>query len=335
MGKQKNCTIRELAQYVGLSTCTVSKVLNHPSEELSIPERTQAKVREAARKLNYVPNVNAQRFFLRRSSVIGLLVPSQEEMGHNVFFDTHFADIMSGVEQALNGTAYNLLLLFNRPGFRYDEMFSSGLLDGLLIWGAHRTEAYWEKLVELTGPRIFLTSVPDSEGEVPPLHYIASDYEQAACGIAGRLKETGCRNFCWLAGKQDTSIISQLQAGMAKAGVMIPPDRTCYSDYTEEEGAALAEDLLQDDCCDALVATAPQLARGASRYVKSRNKKVQIGCFDGQMRTRRSSDDFITALTDDVKIGKSAIEQLLALMEDNRKQVQMKIPVSFAGPQFR
>ncbi len=330
MGKQKNCTIRELAQYVGLSTCTVSKVLNHPSEELSIPERTQAKVREAARKLNYVPNVNAQRFFTRRSFVIGLLVPSQEEMGHNVFHDTHFADIMNGIEQALKGTSYHLLLLFNRPDFRYAGMFSSGLLDGLLIWGAHRSEQYREKLVELTGPRIFLTSIPDSGKEMPPLHYIASDYEQAAEGIALRLKQSGCRSFCWLAGKPDTSIISQLCSGMKKAGIILSPSAIRYSDYTESDGEALAAELLENGHYDALLATAPQLARGAARAVEKRNMRIQIGCFDGQERTRLPSDHFFCAQTCDVEIGKCAVEELLALLENRKKLVQRKIPVTFA-----
>ena len=87
---KKSCTIRELARHVGLSTCTVSRVLNHRSGELPIPEKTQERIREAARALNYVPNVNAQRFFKRRSNVIGLLVPPQEEMGHNAFNDPHF-----------------------------------------------------------------------------------------------------------------------------------------------------------------------------------------------------------------------------------------------------
>ena len=200
--KTKNCTIRELARYVGLSTCTVSKVLNSPDAGLSIPESTRLKVREAAKKLNYVPNVNAQRFFKRRSFVIGLLVPPQEEMGHNAFHDTHFVDILSGIEQALSTTSYNLLLLFNRPEYklenRYEGMFSSGFLDGLLIWGAHRSEEYWKELVEVTGPRIFLTSTPDFR-EDEPLHYVASDYGQSADGIAGRLKAAGCRRFCWLA----------------------------------------------------------------------------------------------------------------------------------------
>ena len=164
----KNCTIRELARYVELSTCTVSKVLNDPTGELAIPEGTRRKVREAARELNYVPNVNAQRFFKRRSSVIGLLVPPQEEMGHNVFHDTHFVDILSGIEKVLSTTSYNLLLLFNRPeykaGNRYEAMFSSGFVDGLLIWGAHRSEGYWQE----TSPRMSRCTMSRATTNSPP-----------------------------------------------------------------------------------------------------------------------------------------------------------------------
>lgn len=332
--KTKNCTIRELARYVGLSTCTVSKVLNSPDAGLSIPETTRLKVREAAKKLNYVPNVNAQRFFKRRSFVIGLLVPPQEEMGHNAFRDTHFVDILSGIEKALSKTSYNLLLLFNRPeyklGNRYEGMFSSGFLDGLLIWGAHRSEGYWKELVELTGPRIFLTSTPDFR-EDEPLHYVASDYGQSADGIAGRLKAAGCRRFCWLAGKPDTSIIPQLAAGMARAGVTVEESAIRYSDYTEADGERLAAELLQDGSFDALVATAPQLARGAARYVETHRLPVRVGCFDGQRGTRNGTDRFISALTNDFEIGLTAIKKLLALIEGENGTIQIKVPVDFTA----
>lgn len=205
----KSCTIRDLARYVGLSTCTVSRVLNHRGGELAIPEKNQKRIRDAARELNYVPNVNAQRFFKRRSYIIGLLVPPQEEMGHNVFYDTHFVEMLSGIEKALGPTDYNLLL-FNRPEYRennrYEGMFHSGFLDGLLIWGAHHSEAYWKNLAALSHPRVFLVSVPDADsGE--PLPFVTSDYEQAAAGIVSELRRAGCRRFCWLAGKEDTSLI--------------------------------------------------------------------------------------------------------------------------------
>ena len=330
---KKSCTIRELARHVGLSTCTVSRVLNHRSGELPIPEKTQERIREAARALNYVPNVNAQRFFKRRSNVIGLLVPPQEEMGHNAFNDTHFVEILSGIEKALCRTGYNLLLLFNRPEFQennhYAGLFQSGFLDGLLIWGVHRSDRYWNELAALSGPRIFLTSLPGAEGSAS-LSFVASDYEHSAFGIVSHLREKGRRSFCWLAGKEDTSIIPQLEAGIRRAGVRIPPEAIRYSDYTEADGERLAAELLATGRYDAVVATAPQLARGASRCIAARYPAAAVGCFDGQSSTRLATDRFITALTNDYEIGVTALEKLVARIEGGKEPVQLKIPVTFA-----
>ena len=329
---EKSCTIRELAKYVSLSTCTVSKVLNDVENALPIPERTRRRVREAARELNYVPNVNAQRFFTRRSNVIGLLVPPQDEMGHNAFRDTHLCDIVSGIESVLSRTPYNLLMLFNRPEYkhegRYSGLFRSGMLDGILIWGAHRSDSCWEELLHLAGPKLFLTSTPDFEPD-SPLDFIASDYEHAAFGIAGKLRDAGCRRFGWLAGKKDTSIIPQLTAGIRRAGVEIPEERIFYSDYTEKDGAVPARRLLGDGC-DAIVATAPQLARAASREIAARNSSALVGSFDGQDWTRRSDDRFISALTHDREIGELAVEKLIEFIEGKAKPVQIKVPVGFS-----
>ncbi len=322
---EKNCTIRDLAKYVGLSTCTVSKVLNDTEKQLAIPEKTRTRVREAARLLRYVPNVHAQRFFTRRSCVIGLLVPPQEEMGHNAFRDTHFTDMLSGIEAALSATPYNLLMLFNRPEYReenrYHGLFSSGSVDGLLIWGIHRSDRYWKELVELTGPRIFLTSTPDFASN-EAVNFIASDYEQSAFGITERLLQAGARRIGWLAGKADTSIIPQIEAGIVRAGTKAHSIR--YSEYTEHEGEKLAAELLAEGC-DTILATAPQLARGAQKT----GVKL-IGCCDGQHWTRHADDRFVTALTNDVEIGRLAAERLTGLMEGGDGNIQIKVPVNFS-----
>ena len=331
---RKSCTIRDLARHVGLSTCTVSRVLNHHGGDLSIPEKTRQRIRDAARELNYVPNVNAQRFFKRRSYVIGLLVPPQEEMGHNAFYDTHFVEMLSGIEKELIPTGYNLLLLFNRPEYRennrYEGMFRSGFLDGLLVWGARRSEAYWKTLAMLSWPRIFLTSIPDGEAAMQ-LPFVASDYEQAAAGIVSELLRGNCRRFCWLAGKEDTSIIPQLRAGISRAGVEVPDVAVRYSDYTEEAGEELAAELLASGAgYDAILATAPQLARGAARLLKRNPAPVRIGCFDGQSSTRRADDEFISVCTNDFEIGKTALDKLIARIEGCDEPVQVKVPVSFS-----
>ena len=127
----RSCSIRDLARYVGLSTCTVSKVLNNWAGR-KIPPATQERVLAAARELNYVPNVNAQRLFRRRSGVIGLLVPAHPMTPGNVFGDSHFVDILSGMEPRLEESDYHLMLLFRneekRPDESYQRLFRAGTI---------------------------------------------------------------------------------------------------------------------------------------------------------------------------------------------------------------
>ena len=103
-GRKASCSIRDLARYVGLSTCTVSKVLNNRSD-FKIQEETRQRVLEAARTLNYVPNVNAQRLFQKKSGIIGLLIPSQTD-GDNAFADNHFVNMLAGLERPLLESGY-------------------------------------------------------------------------------------------------------------------------------------------------------------------------------------------------------------------------------------
>lgn len=60
-------TIREIAKEAGVSSSTVSIVLNGKSEERKIPQITQKKIMDAARKLNYHPNVAARRLRIQPS----------------------------------------------------------------------------------------------------------------------------------------------------------------------------------------------------------------------------------------------------------------------------
>ena len=49
-------TLRDLSTYVGLSPTTISAVLNRAPQARVIPQHTQERIFEAARRLNYRPN---------------------------------------------------------------------------------------------------------------------------------------------------------------------------------------------------------------------------------------------------------------------------------------
>jgi DNA-binding LacI/PurR family transcriptional regulator len=54
--KPETVTLKSVAEYVGLTSGTVSLVLNRAPQSSSIPQPTQDRIFAAARKLNYQPN---------------------------------------------------------------------------------------------------------------------------------------------------------------------------------------------------------------------------------------------------------------------------------------
>jgi DNA-binding LacI/PurR family transcriptional regulator len=64
--KPETVTLKVVAQYVGLTAGTVSLVLNNAPQSISIPQQTKDRVFEAARKLNYQPNLFARALRTRQ-----------------------------------------------------------------------------------------------------------------------------------------------------------------------------------------------------------------------------------------------------------------------------
>jgi len=94
MATQK-ANINDIASKTGLSISTVSRVLNGKAESYRIGEKSQKKVIEAARELNYVPNQFAANLRTGRSNTIALIVPSL----NNPFFAELASTINSEVRK--------------------------------------------------------------------------------------------------------------------------------------------------------------------------------------------------------------------------------------------
>lgn len=69
-------TLRDIAREVGLSTTSVSLVLNDRPCKISAESRRR--IKEAARRKGYIPNQIARSLVTRRSQTIGLIVPNIE-----------------------------------------------------------------------------------------------------------------------------------------------------------------------------------------------------------------------------------------------------------------
>ncbi|RDE07998.1 LacI family DNA-binding transcriptional regulator [Pelagibacterium lacus] len=127
--QNRNVTIKDLATELGLSITTISRALNGYAD---VGEKTRKKVVEAARRLGYMPNRNAQRLVTRRTHSIGWI----QSDGDNKYSDPHFIEVMTGVLREARSAHYDILLTSETPEREiaaYERYVRDGSVDGFIV----------------------------------------------------------------------------------------------------------------------------------------------------------------------------------------------------------
>lgn len=110
-----------VADQVGLSSAAVSRVLNGSPAANSIPKATQERILEAARQLNYRPNLLARSLRRGRSHTIGVLLPEVSE-GYATL-------VLAGLEQGLMQAGYFYFLVSHHHRADLVEQSQSMLIE--------------------------------------------------------------------------------------------------------------------------------------------------------------------------------------------------------------
>src|SRR4029079_4478274 len=95
----RRASAKDVARLAGVSTATVSRVLNSPQQ---VDASTQRRVREAVAKLRYVPHGAARALRSRRSQMVGAVVPS--------FAYALYARTTSAMQSVLDPKGYAVVL---------------------------------------------------------------------------------------------------------------------------------------------------------------------------------------------------------------------------------
>lgn len=115
----KPVRLKELAQYLGLNPSTISVVLNDTPGR-SIPEETRKRIKDAAKRFNYQPNLVARSFRNRRTLTIGIMVP--------VLSDGYHAEVLTGVGDCLADAGYFYYTVHHRHRPQFIEQYSRQLI---------------------------------------------------------------------------------------------------------------------------------------------------------------------------------------------------------------
>ncbi|MGC9971888.1 MAG: LacI family DNA-binding transcriptional regulator [Bryobacteraceae bacterium] len=146
-------TIYDVAKRAGVSTYTVSAVLNrsaYVSPELTL------RVEQAVRELDYTVNDLARSLQTRKTKTVGMLIPN--------IASPFYADVVHGVEDVLKQSGYSLILgnTYDKreEQSRYLMVFRSKQVDGLLLFVAPGDDAEVRALVEARKPVVFVARRP-------------------------------------------------------------------------------------------------------------------------------------------------------------------------------
>jgi len=144
---QGRTTLKDLAEHLGLSQTTVSRVVSQSPEATRIPEETQKRVLHAAAALNYQPNVFARGLRQKRSFTIGVIVPEISE-GYST-------SVLGGIEDALLQEGYFYFVVSHRhhPELLtgYPHLLLARAVEGILAIDSPIDEALPVPVVAVSG----------------------------------------------------------------------------------------------------------------------------------------------------------------------------------------
>jgi LacI family transcriptional regulator len=240
MKKGHQITMKEIAKKLGVSVSTISRALKDSPE---LHPETKRKIVEAAKEMNYQPNLLAQSLRISRSKTLGVIVP--EITSH------FFASCISGIQDTANKRGYNVMICQSNESLEQEKAnirtLVSSQVDGLLISLSRETNRF-EHLYDLYNREINFVLFDRVNEEIPVSKVTFNDVG-GAYQVVKHLLEGGNRRIVYVSGPEDLYISKKRKEGYLKAlnefGIEVDPDLIFVSDLTTEGNIEVAKAILE------------------------------------------------------------------------------------------
>ncbi len=183
--------IQDIAREAGVSTATVSRVINNQS----VRPDSRARVEAAIEKLHFVPNAFARSLMSKRSKAIGTLITSMT--------NSYYMEITEVIERRFRDQG-SMLFLCSTDGSHQSEQdyiqdLASRQVDGIIIIDPS-IENYSNGLFRSTARRLPLVLI-HSWAEFSGLNAVTIDQELGMTRVMQRLWEDGHRDIAFVRGE--------------------------------------------------------------------------------------------------------------------------------------
>lgn len=316
MTQKSLTTLQTIAEKLGLSTSTVSRVLNGKSRQYRISEDTANAVLDTARQLDFRPSHLARSLRLRKTQTLGVLIPD--------ISNPFFAQIARSVEIAARRRGYSIILADTQESTKTEiaslELLRSRQVEGLIVLPVGQRADHLRLLQEESVAVVIVDrALPQLD-----LPYVTSDNSRGAYDAVSYLVDRGHYHIACLQGLAGTMPNEQRVHGYRQALLdhdITPSEQLIRGDSYDtqsgyEQTLALIETAPQ---VTALFALSNLIALGAIRALAERSRRIpqdiSILCFDDQPWLAYMDPPITTVDQQNTRMGQIAVDLLFERLE--------------------
>jgi LacI family transcriptional regulator len=327
MTEKKKHTMKDVARLAGVSTSTVSAVINNV---VPVSPNRKRQVLEAMSALNYQPDAVARSLKTGRTSVVGVVVPD--------LMNAFYPEVVLGIEETARKAGYGVLLCDSTEDPKNElshlTMLSSRRVDGVVLACCSGSMAY----TMTTGSRFPIVFV-DRLPRMGTQFTISSDNLQAGYLATRHLIDLGHKRIAMLAGDLALSTHHERLEGFRKA--MQESHLPIRGEYMADGGMQIEDgriacshffDLAEPPT--ALLASSNRLLFGVLQALDERGiripTQVSLIAFDDHVWNRYFNPSLTAISQSSFEMGKRAFELLLRLIngkfDAKSSETQTRLP---------
>jgi len=319
-------TIEDVARLAGVSTATVSRVINSPS---IVASETEAQVRAAITTLKYHPQAAAQVLASNRTNTIGLLLAE--------ISGDFFSPLLRGIEAEAREAGFGLLIYATRGG---EVEYSAQHLplgehntDGVLVFVGGVPETRLVHLNQIEFPVVLIHQSPPTGLDIP---CVTIENKLGARKLVDHLiEEHGYRRIAFLTGEagHEDSYWREMgyRESLAAHDIPFDPQLIAPGGFDRNEAQNSIEGWLREGLVfDAVFSGDDEAAIGVLTALNQASKRVPedvaVVGFDDMELSRYLIPPLTTVHAPTEQVGRESVKQLVQLIRGNRAERLMLLP---------
>lgn len=301
-------TMKDIALLAGVSTATVSKIIN--GNDRYISAETRENVNKIIRETNYVPNAVAKGLKIKKSCTLGFILPD--------ISNPYFPEIARGIEDAAGSFGFSVMFCNTDNDVKREAeaicFLQSKMVDGIIVTRTapeSRIDEYSKRETPFVVVDSKSSTLKNNVGEV------VIDAKSAFIDITKHMLQKGCRKLAFISasGEYDRERYEGFSTALKEAGVKAEEGLVYRENYDVKTGYDGVEYIFENNFADGIVCGNDLIAVGVIDALRKKGLSVpgdvKVSGFDDIYFSRYMNPPLTTVKQPAYEMGAAAAKMLI------------------------